>query len=102
MAKKPARVPELQRQHHWVVLGNFELELSEFAARRIVEAPEDTAVPWREQATLLGVHGPGCSECGIHAKEGLGHACEGQLRLKRLQEEGGQTSSKIAIPGRDF
>lgn len=93
MTKKPARVPEMKRPHKWVVMGMFELELGEFDARRAVEHPEDFAVTWRDKAQLVGnVQGPGCSECGIHAKEGLGQSCEGPARLQRAAAEAGQPS----------
>jgi hypothetical protein len=103
VTKRPARVPELHRQHRWVVVGQFQFGLSEFEARRVVEAPDDFALAWREKAELGQVHGPGCFDCGIHAKEGIGKPCEGPARLRRLQETAaGPSSNKIALPGKDF
>jgi hypothetical protein len=87
-----------------VVIGSFELEMSEFQARKAVESPEDFAMSWRDHAALKDAHGPGCRNCGIHAREGLGHSCEGPARLERLLAEQRQPASdpRIALPGRDF
>ena len=78
-----SRVPPLTRQHEWVLIGNFQIDLDGSETRRILEAPDDIAVSWRQRGELTHVTGPGCRVCGGHASEVMGKPCPGGTELEQ-------------------
>ena len=77
------RVPAFGRRHEWVLLGSFEIPLSDSEASRIVHEPDDVAVNWRERAKLVKSVGPGCQVCGGMAADVQGKPCPGADEFER-------------------
>jgi hypothetical protein len=80
---KPPRVPPLVRRHEWVILGTFEIPVSDSEVNRITNEPDDIAVNWRERAQLVAASKPGCQVCGGIAADVQGSPCPGASEFER-------------------